>query len=105
MKQRHTPTVSTFSNLITLLGGFRKTTNDKIPPNPIGRATLLVVVCFATSANWVRFVIRACQSSTSRRGCFAGLIWPSEQFRSGGELLWSGGPHDPGLVLVLVPLS
>jgi hypothetical protein len=32
MKQRHTPTVSTFSNLITLLGGFRKTTNDRISP-------------------------------------------------------------------------
>ena len=39
------------------------------------------------SANWVRSV-NMCVAvvSTSRRGCFAVLIWRSEQSRSGGEL-------------------
>src|SRR5262249_50944022 len=42
------------------------------------------------SADWVRFVIGAWRSSTSRRGCFAVLFWRLEQSRSGGELPPSG---------------
>src|SRR5262249_53232697 len=38
------------------------------------------------SADWVRFVIRTWQSSTSRRGCFAVLFWRLKHSRSGGEL-------------------
>jgi hypothetical protein len=40
----------------------------------------------ASERNWVRFVVRAWRSSTCRRGCFAVLLWSSEQSRSGGRI-------------------
>ena len=60
-------------------------------PYPLGaRSPLYEGGSAFADENWVRFVIRASRSTTSRRGCFAVLILCSVQSRSGGELPLSG---------------